>query len=107
MSRFRRNAGLEHELRATSEFRRELARAAEPARARAEGFAKAASGPWLPRRGSGTNQTIVVDISADGVRLVNLDHAAHLLEWGSANNPPHAPLRRGVRAAGLRLEENT
>jgi hypothetical protein len=38
-------------------------------------------------------------------RVGNNDFAAHWVEWGSANNPPWAPLRRGVRAAGLRLEE--
>lgn len=39
------------------------------------------------------------------VRLENLDIAAHIVEWGSANNPPYAPLRRGTRAAGLRITE--
>jgi hypothetical protein len=34
------------------------------------------------------------------------DWAAHIVEFGSANNPPYAPFRRGVRAAGLRLEES-
>ena len=29
----------------------------------------------------------------------------HLAEFGSANNPPYAPLRRGARAAGCRLVE--
>lgn len=38
-------------------------------------------------------------------RVGNTDFAAHLIEWGSVNNPPYAPLRRGVRAAGLRLKE--
>lgn len=33
------------------------------------------------------------------------DPFGHLVEWGSANNPPYAPLRRGVQAAGLRLDE--
>jgi hypothetical protein len=33
------------------------------------------------------------------------DIAGHLIEWGSKNNPAYAPLRRGVRAAGLRLDE--
>ncbi len=34
------------------------------------------------------------------------DPFAHLVEFGSVNNPPYAPFRRGVRAAGLRLEES-
>ena len=28
----------------------------------------------------------------------------HLVEFGSVNNPPYAPIRSGVQAAGLRLE---
>lgn len=40
------------------------------------------------------------------VRVLNTDIAAHLIEWGSANNPPYAPLRRAVLAAGLRLDES-
>lgn len=51
-------------------------------------------------------QPIEVDDSGDTPRLVNTDHGAHLDEWGSANNPPYAPLRTGVRAAGLRLDES-
>jgi hypothetical protein len=31
------------------------------------------------------------------------DPFAHLVEFGSTNNPAYAPLRRGVRAAGLRF----
>lgn len=33
----------------------------------------------------------------------NTDVASHLVEYGSVNNPPYAPLRRGVMAAGLRF----
>ena len=33
----------------------------------------------------------------------NTDIAAHLIEYGSVNNPPYAPLRRGVSAAALRF----
>lgn len=45
-------------------------------------------------------------VLTNSVRVINTDIAAHLIEWGSANNPPYAPLRRAVRAAGLRLEES-
>lgn len=44
-------------------------------------------------------------IAARPLRVGNRDFAAHMVEWGSVNNPPYAPLRRGVRAAGLRLDE--
>lgn len=39
-------------------------------------------------------------------RVGNTDFFFHLTEFGSANNPPYAPLRRGVLAAGLRLNES-
>lgn len=42
-----------------------------------------------------------------GYRVGNLDHwAAHLIEAGSVNNQPYAPLRRGAQAAGLHLRES-
>lgn len=31
---------------------------------------------------------------------------SHWVEWGSANNEAHAPLRRGVADAGLTFEEH-
>lgn len=37
-------------------------------------------------------------------RVINTDFFFHLIEWGSVNNPAYAPMRRGVRRAGLRLE---
>lgn len=68
-----------------------------------ESLASQVGAPWMRRKGA--RATIVVEQSIEGVRVVNTDHAGHLMEFGSANNPPHAPLRRGVRAAGLRLDE--
>lgn len=46
-------------------------------------------------------------VKADGGRVVSEDPFWHLVEFGSQNNPPYAPLRRGVRAAGVRLDEST
>ena len=48
-----------------------------------------------------------IEVVDDGehVYLVNHAHGAHLDEFGSVNNPPYAPLRRGAMAAGLRIEE--
>jgi len=40
-----------------------------------------------------------------GVRVVNTSPDAVREEWGSAREEPRAPLRRGVRGAGLRLDE--
>ncbi len=43
---------------------------------------------------------------ADGKgRVFTTDFAGHIVEWGSVNNPPYAPLRTGARNAGLDLEE--
>lgn len=45
-------------------------------------------------------------IQVGGVTLVtNMDFAAHLVEFGSVNNEAYAPLRQGVRRAGLTLLE--
>lgn len=33
------------------------------------------------------------------------DFAGHIIEWGSVKTPAQAPIRRGVLAAGLRLDE--
>jgi hypothetical protein len=105
VSRGRPNPRMVAELRRQPAHRRALAEAAGVARQRAETFARAAGGPWMPRKGSGSNQTIVIDTDGDTIRVINTDHAGHLLEWGSVNNPAHAPLRRGVLAAGFRLDE--
>jgi hypothetical protein len=89
-------------------FERELVRARLRAvvetdvKPKVEALAQQAQAPWMQRQGQ---PLIVVEQDGDEVSLVNTDHAAHLTEWGSKNNPPHAPLRRGVRAAGLRLDE--
>lgn len=37
--------------------------------------------------------------------VATTDFAGHMVEWGSANNPPYAVLRRATRAAGLTLRE--
>jgi hypothetical protein len=65
-------------------------------------FADQAQEPWMRRTG---HDLIEVQDTDDGVFIVNTDFGAHLAEWGSRNNPAHAPLRRGVRAAGFTLDE--
>jgi hypothetical protein len=49
--------------------------------------------------------SITTDTGGDTVTVGSDDPFFHLVEWGSVNNPPYAPIRRAVRAAGLRLEE--
>jgi hypothetical protein len=50
------------------------------------------------------NSIDVIEINGR-VYLRTNDFAGHMVEFGSVNNPPYAPLRKGVRAAGLRLDE--
>lgn len=38
-------------------------------------------------------------------RVASFDPFAHIIEFGSKNNPPYAPLRRGVEATGLRVTD--
>lgn len=45
-------------------------------------------------------------IRADGDRVISTDRFWHLIEFGSVNSPAYAPFRRGIRAAGLRLDES-
>lgn len=43
-------------------------------------------------------------VNDDGqVRLESTDIAAHLIEFGSVNNEPQAPMRLGFRKAGFRF----
>lgn len=98
MALFRLNPNLARDLSGMPEVAEQIAKAAEPAREHAERFA---GRPWMPRKGEAEQIEVVTE---DGeVFLVNHDHAGHLKEYGSRNNPPTAPLRRGVQAAGLRL----
>lgn len=77
-------------------------RAAQEIARIADGYARNAGAPWMPRK---RGQAIEVEGRGENVAVTNLDYAGHLIEWGSRNNPPHAPLRRAVRAAGYRLQE--
>lgn len=58
-----------------------------------------------PEQSGDYTDSLAIVVEGDGVNLASTDPAGNLVEWGSANNPPYAPIRRGVRAAGLRLDE--
>jgi hypothetical protein len=92
------NSNFLEELRAQPEHDEALAAAAEAAKPEAETRATRI----MPRN----PDAFEVQVDDAGVRLVNTDYGGHLEEWGSINNPPQAPLRIGVRAVGLRLEEH-
>lgn len=106
---FQPNPDMEKELRELPQFRIAMRDVAVEAQHKAVSFADAiARGPWMPRpRGKRWSSAIEVVQQDDGkeVLLANTDYAGHLVEWGSKNNPPHAILRRAVRAVGLRLSE--
>lgn len=98
----KQNPNLADDLRTQAEYRETVRNAAETVRDHAAVFARTAGEPWMRRQA----QTMVVSTSGDETAVVNTDYAGHLAEWGSIRNPPHAPLRRGARAAGLHFEEN-
>lgn len=102
---FRPNPRLADQVERQPEFVRALAAAGQEARDRANTFVREVGGGWMPRGRTRSADPVELQIDGGEVRLVNTDYAGHLMEWGGRNNPPHAPLRRGVRAAGLDLKE--
>lgn len=38
------------------------------------------------------------------VTVTSSDPDAHLIEWGSKNNPPYAPFRKAINTVGLKLK---
>lgn len=83
--RFRPGAGMDRALEATARVAAEKVRHATP---------------------HGATGAAKRSIRADGDRIISTDPFWHLIEFGSINNPAYAPFRRGIRAAGLRLEES-
>ncbi len=95
MGRFKPNPRFEEELRREPGVRALLKSAAEQTVARASGEAhrKFSSGFY-------------VDDDGETVTAGTTNPFFHLEEWGSANNPPRATLRKAARATGARLEES-
>lgn len=50
-------------------------------------------------------ETTGVERTLRGLRtsVHSTDPDAHIVEWGSKNNPPYAPLRKAASSLGLRL----
>ncbi|HYJ21630.1 MAG TPA: hypothetical protein VEW07_06380 [Solirubrobacterales bacterium] len=65
-----------------------------------KGVAKAVRTAARPFRNTGYYERRV-RVKAQSV--VASDFAWHWVEFGSVHNPPYAPFRRGLRAAGIRL----
>lgn len=101
--RFRANPNFERDFRSEianeTKLRQALVTAARPAAAKANELGHAI----MPK---GRGPAVSVESDAEGVYIVNRAYGSHLDEYGSINNPPYSPLRRGVRAAGLRLDEH-
>jgi hypothetical protein len=92
MRDFELNRGFSRRLARSPELREALTRAGRVVAAEAE-------------RLSAPEHSIEVVERGHGVRVVNASPGAVREEWGSAREEPRAPLRRAVRAAGLRLDE--
>lgn len=99
MSRFTPNTNMHDELRREPQMRKAMVGEGREVASRAE----ALDHNIMPRKRSRGN--FKVDAAGGTVRVVNTSHGGHIDEFGSANNRPYAPLRRAVRAAGLRLRE--
>lgn len=91
--RFVRNPTFERELQDEAEFVGAMRTITQSVANNARTFAPKGTGYYV-RHLHARDNTVYTD-----------DFAGHLIEWGSKNNPAYAPLRRGVRAAGLRLDE--
>lgn len=91
--RFRRNTRFERDVRRSPRFQAVRRAAARAIKQNAEAIAPHGSGTYAD------------SIEADDSRVWTTDPAGHIVEFGSINNPAYAPLRRGARAAGLRLED--
>lgn len=101
--KFKPNLRLAEELEATDKFRRGMAAAVEPVAQQAEQFR--GPGAFMPK--TGVREKVVVEATRGSVRIVLTGWGAHLIEWGSKNTSPRAPLRRAARAAGLRFREQS
>lgn len=100
MSQFRKNPTVAAELTALPGMRLVLAEAAHEVARTTRTLA--------PRHSSYYRRTVQVGNDDAGSPIVyTTDIAGHLVEFGSANNPAYAPIRRAVRAAGLRLDESS
>lgn len=100
MTSFRANPALQQELERDPHYRAGLRVHAEEIKEMAGHLMKRGDHP----HGHLADRFVVVEDHGE-IRVTNTDFAAHLAEFGSANNPPYAPLRRAVLAVGLDLRE--
>jgi hypothetical protein len=99
MARFQANPNFAAELEAESKAAKRSA--AEDVASAAKSIAPVD----IPGGGSYRDGIEVVETGGE-IRVEGTDWKSHWIEWGSVNNPVFAPLRRAVRAVGLRLTED-
>jgi hypothetical protein len=92
MSSFKPNPRFVEELRHSAGVRAYL-------RARAEAGAEATRAA-APDRTGHYKDSIKVEDTATGARVLSTDAAASLIEWGSVNNPAYGPLKKGAELSG-------
>lgn len=82
--------------------------AADPASRRVmEGFANTAlEFARLESPSKTFSDRLGVEVNGDEVALVSNWSLWSIIEFGSVNNPPYAPMRRGLEAAGLQLTDD-
>lgn len=94
---FRPNPDAATELMADPLVRGRIADLLEEARSLAQGFAR----PIMPQPGHDLVEVVEQD---ENVYLVATAYGGHIDEFGTAETPPNAPLRRGAEGAGLEFE---
>jgi hypothetical protein len=112
------NPGFSAEMEGDPEFQAGLREHAEQEVVpHVEAQVSAANGPWMPRKGHKPVEVVEAEgrrwanqhgsgVTGGAVYVVLTEHGGHLMEYGSKNNPPHAPLRKGVMAAGMDVQES-
>jgi len=96
MARFVLNRHLERDLERELAYKRGLHEKAEEAARNAKAVAPVLTGAY--------RDSIQATEEGGEVFVVAKDWKANFIEFGTVNNPPKAPLRRGVQAAGLRFK---
>lgn len=91
------NKLFEQQMKVQQDFVDALADAGEEVASQAKAAAPVVTGYY--------KRSIWVDRGPFQVTVGSHDPFGHMVEWGSINNPAYAPIRRGVLAAGLRLDE--
>lgn len=100
MTRFVANPDFQRELKSEPPYKRGVGAIA----VRVEDAIELAA---LPFRDTGNYMKRVEARYINGEFFVEVErHFGHLMEFGSINNAPQANIRRGVKAAGLRFEDD-